>query len=60
MASNRRMLMIIGKLLANKQKVMKVKSIRLLLALMKWTARPTKRWHIKNGPRHGENPRSID
>ncbi|EGI61977.1 hypothetical protein G5I_09725 [Acromyrmex echinatior] len=35
-------------------------SIRLLLALMKWTARPTKRWHIKNGPRHGENPRSTD
>ncbi|EGI70379.1 hypothetical protein G5I_00852 [Acromyrmex echinatior] len=34
-------------------------SIRLL-ALMKWTARPTKRWHIKNGPRHGENPRSTD
>ncbi|EGI65476.1 hypothetical protein G5I_06036 [Acromyrmex echinatior] len=31
-----------------------------LLALMKWTARPTKRWHIKNGPRHGENLRSTD
>jgi len=29
--------------------------IRLLLALMKWTARFTKRWHSKNGSGHGRN-----
>ncbi|KYN29293.1 hypothetical protein ALC57_01271 [Trachymyrmex cornetzi] len=34
-------------------------SIRLLLALMKWTARFTKRWHSKNGFEHGENPRNA-
>ncbi|KYQ54039.1 hypothetical protein ALC60_07051, partial [Trachymyrmex zeteki] len=33
-------------------------SIRLLLALMKWTARFTKRWHSKNGHGHGENSRN--
>ncbi|KYN28712.1 hypothetical protein ALC57_01674, partial [Trachymyrmex cornetzi] len=31
----------------------------LLLALMKWTARFTKRWHSKNGFEHGENPRNT-
>ncbi|KYN23471.1 hypothetical protein ALC57_04107, partial [Trachymyrmex cornetzi] len=35
-------------------------SIRLLLALMKWTARFMKRWHSKNGPRHRENPRNAN
>ncbi|KYQ47768.1 hypothetical protein ALC60_13193, partial [Trachymyrmex zeteki] len=33
--------------------------IRLLLILMKWTARFTKRWHSKNGSEHGENPRNA-
>ncbi|KYQ51285.1 hypothetical protein ALC60_09576 [Trachymyrmex zeteki] len=31
-------------------------SIRLLLALIKWTVRFTKRWHSKNESGHGENP----
>ncbi|KYQ46845.1 hypothetical protein ALC60_14136 [Trachymyrmex zeteki] len=36
----------------------RIDSIRLLLALMKWTARFMKRWHSKNGYGHGENPRN--
>ncbi|KYQ56655.1 hypothetical protein ALC60_04254, partial [Trachymyrmex zeteki] len=36
-----------------------IPGIRLFLALMKWTARFTKRWHSKNGFEHGENPRST-
>jgi len=34
-------------------------SIRLLLALMKWTARFTKLWHSKNESGHGGNPRNA-
>ncbi|KAG5309215.1 PNCB phosphoribosyltransferase, partial [Pseudoatta argentina] len=34
-------------------------SIRLLFALMKWTARFTKRWHSKNGSGHGGNPHNL-
>ncbi|KYN18393.1 hypothetical protein ALC57_09268 [Trachymyrmex cornetzi] len=34
-------------------------STRLPLALMKWTARFTKRWHLKNRSGHGGNPRNA-
>ncbi|KYN31782.1 hypothetical protein ALC56_13921, partial [Trachymyrmex septentrionalis] len=34
-------------------------SYKLLLTLMKWTARSTKLWHSKNGSGHGENPRNA-
>ena len=32
---------------------------RLLLALMKWTARFTKCWYFKNGSEYGGNPRNA-
>ncbi|EGI64479.1 Nicotinate phosphoribosyltransferase [Acromyrmex echinatior] len=34
-------------------------SIRLLFALMKWTARFTKRWHFKNGSGYGGNSSGL-